>query len=416
MAIVALDAEDRVALVRQWRLPADAALLEIPAGGLDVAADGSKEDPEIASRRELEEETGLRARTWRKLGEFYTAPGFTDELMHLYLATDLEPAAEDGRLGPDEDERLILEWRPWQDAVAAVERGEIRDAKSIVGLFWLERLRRGQDTTGTAAPVAAAATAAGAAGAASAPTVGESVTVTYRMTMGEMLRASVGLARRSILVRVFGLLMVAVAIVPVMNGDVISLVFLVLGLAIATGWFTAPFAWWMFRKRPDLVGADTTLTVDDEGIGSGSDFGRGRTAWSTFRKVHDVADCFLFDTAAGVSMIVPKRAFTDAQLAVVYRLLDRNGLLPAAVGASAFPGQAEAFDSGVFGSGPSPPAWPSGSRVGIPGGRPGADGSRARASRYSREPGLSATARRRWVPASSRRPSRLRLCPRAKWA
>jgi 8-oxo-dGTP pyrophosphatase MutT (NUDIX family) len=143
VAIVALDAEGRVALVRQWRSPAGAALLEIPAGGLDVADDGTKEDPDVAARRELEEETGLRAGTWDKLGEFYTAPGFTDELMHLYLATDLEPASADGRLGPDEDERLILEWRPWQDAVAAVDRGEIRDAKSIVGLFWLERLRGG---------------------------------------------------------------------------------------------------------------------------------------------------------------------------------------------------------------------------------------------------------------------------------
>jgi ADP-ribose pyrophosphatase len=140
VAIVALDADGRVALVRQWRLAADAALLEIPAGGLDFKDDGSKEDPEIASRRELEEETGLRAGTWRKLGEFYSAPGFTDELMHLYLATDLAPADPDGRLGPDEDERLILEWRPWRDAVTAVERGEIRDAKSVAGLFWLARV------------------------------------------------------------------------------------------------------------------------------------------------------------------------------------------------------------------------------------------------------------------------------------
>jgi ADP-ribose pyrophosphatase len=140
VAIVALDTQGRVALVRQWRLAADDALLEIPAGGLDLADDGSKEEPEPAARRELEEETGMRAGSWRKLGEFYSAPGFTDELMHLYIATDLTPASADGRLGPDEDERLILEWRPWQDAVAAAERGEIRDAKSIVGLFWLARV------------------------------------------------------------------------------------------------------------------------------------------------------------------------------------------------------------------------------------------------------------------------------------
>ena len=142
VAIVAVDADDRVALVRQWRLPADAALLEIPAGGLDIDHNGVKEDPDVAAPRELEEETGLHAGTWQKLAEFYSAPGFTDELMHLYLATDLVPASGDGRLGPDEDERLILEWRPWRDALAAVERGEIRDAKSIVGLFWLDRLRR----------------------------------------------------------------------------------------------------------------------------------------------------------------------------------------------------------------------------------------------------------------------------------
>jgi len=140
VAMVAVDAAGRVALVRQWRLAANDALLEIPAGGLDIADDGSKEDPDLAAARELEEETGLRAGTWRKLGAFYSAPGFTDELMHLYIATELTPADPDGRLGPDEDERLILEWRPWQEAVSLAETGGIRDAKSIVGLFWLARV------------------------------------------------------------------------------------------------------------------------------------------------------------------------------------------------------------------------------------------------------------------------------------
>ncbi|MGK2849910.1 MAG: NUDIX hydrolase [Candidatus Limnocylindrales bacterium] len=140
VAVVALDDEGRVALVRQWRLPADAALLEIPAGGLDVADDGTKEDPDLAAPRELEEETGLRAGTWRKLGTFYTAPGFTDELMHLYLATDLTSVHAEGRLAADEDEALILSWLPWPEAVAAAESGTIRDAKSIVGLFWLARI------------------------------------------------------------------------------------------------------------------------------------------------------------------------------------------------------------------------------------------------------------------------------------
>jgi ADP-ribose pyrophosphatase len=143
VAILPLGADGRLLLVRQWRHPADTALLEIPAGTLDVVdeATGAVEDPGLAARRELEEETGMRAGSWRHLTSFWTAPGFATELMHLYLATDLSPAHHDDRLGPDEDERLQLEQVPWQEAVAMAERGDIRDAKSLVGLFWLARLK-----------------------------------------------------------------------------------------------------------------------------------------------------------------------------------------------------------------------------------------------------------------------------------
>jgi ADP-ribose pyrophosphatase len=140
VAIVAIDAEDQVLLVRQYRSPAERVLLEIPAGTLDRGDDGSIEDPEIASRRELEEETGYRAASWQLLGRFWTAPGFATELMYLYLATDLAAAGDD-RLLPEADERLHLVRMPWHEAVAAAEHGEIADAKSIIGLFWLARLR-----------------------------------------------------------------------------------------------------------------------------------------------------------------------------------------------------------------------------------------------------------------------------------
>ncbi len=144
VAIVALDDEDRLLLVRQFRLAAGESLLELPAGGLDVDEEGRvAEDPEVAARRELEEETGSRAREWRHLGSFWTAPGFATEVMHLYLATGIEPAHPDGRLQPDDDERLELVRVPWREALALVDAGEIRDAKSIVGLFWLARLRDG---------------------------------------------------------------------------------------------------------------------------------------------------------------------------------------------------------------------------------------------------------------------------------
>ncbi len=81
----------------------------------------------------------MRAATWRSIATFYTAPGFASERMDLYLATDLSPADED-RLTPDEDERLIVERMPWREALAAAERGELRDAKTLLALLWLARL------------------------------------------------------------------------------------------------------------------------------------------------------------------------------------------------------------------------------------------------------------------------------------
>jgi len=144
VAVVALDPDGQVLLVRQYRHPAGQVLLEIPAGTLDRdPADGSAEDPDAAARRELEEETGYRAGSWERLADFWSAPGFATERMFLYLATELSPAV-DGRLGPDEDEVLELVRMPWRDALAAAERGEIRDAKTLVGLLWIaRRLERG---------------------------------------------------------------------------------------------------------------------------------------------------------------------------------------------------------------------------------------------------------------------------------
>ena len=137
---MALDDEDRVLLVRQWRTAAGRAMLEIPAGTLDAGRAGSVEDHAVAAARELEEETGHRASRWRLLASFWTAPGFATELMHLYLASGLSSAHED-RLGPDEDERLDLVRLPWREAVGLAVDGSIVDAKSILGLLWLERLK-----------------------------------------------------------------------------------------------------------------------------------------------------------------------------------------------------------------------------------------------------------------------------------
>ena len=141
VAIVAIDEADRILLVRQWRQPAGRSLLEIPAGTLDRdPVTGAIEDPELASRRELEEETGYRADRWEKLGSFWTAPGFASELMHLYRATGLV-AAGHGRLTPDADEALELVRLPLVDALAAVDRGDLHDAKTLIGILLVGRPR-----------------------------------------------------------------------------------------------------------------------------------------------------------------------------------------------------------------------------------------------------------------------------------
>jgi len=129
VAILAWDGE-RVAAVRQWRQAAAADLLEIPAGTREPG-----ESPLESAERELAEECGLRAGRWEEGPSFYTAPGFSTELLTLFLATNL--SAVD--VAPPEDEALERSWLTLADALAAIDDGRIRDAKSLVGILWLAR-------------------------------------------------------------------------------------------------------------------------------------------------------------------------------------------------------------------------------------------------------------------------------------
>jgi ADP-ribose pyrophosphatase len=121
VAIAALDAQGRLALVRQYRHPAGDWLVEIPAGRVEEG-----EDRLAAAKRELEEETGLRARRWSLLREFFAAPGFCSERLSIYLAEDLERARTD-RLAQDPDEEL----ETWFAPVAEVLR-DAQDAKTLI--------------------------------------------------------------------------------------------------------------------------------------------------------------------------------------------------------------------------------------------------------------------------------------------
>ena len=146
VAILAIDAASDSAVtpasemlfVRQFRAPVGQLLLEVPAGTLDLH-DGVTEEPQRAAERELEEETGLRAKSWRHLRSFFTAPGFTSERMELFLALNLS-AAGPGARTPDEDEAIEAVRLTIADAAEAVRRGAIVDAKSLVAIAIAERL------------------------------------------------------------------------------------------------------------------------------------------------------------------------------------------------------------------------------------------------------------------------------------
>jgi ADP-ribose pyrophosphatase len=124
VAIVAVDGDGTIALVRQRREAARKYLVELPAGTLEEG-----ETPLEGARRELEEETGLTGGTWRELAAFYTTPGFCREHMHLFSAEGVES----GDARPEADEELeLVRWRV--DEVAA-RLGEIEDAKTLAGLL-----------------------------------------------------------------------------------------------------------------------------------------------------------------------------------------------------------------------------------------------------------------------------------------
>jgi 8-oxo-dGTP pyrophosphatase MutT (NUDIX family) len=125
-AVVAVDDQQRVCFVRQYRHGIEDFLWEIPAGKLDAG-----EAPEICAVRELAEETGVRARQWSSLGQYLPAAGIFTEVIHLYLARDLQIGAP----APDADEELELQWLPIRAALQKLQQGEWNDGKTALALW-----------------------------------------------------------------------------------------------------------------------------------------------------------------------------------------------------------------------------------------------------------------------------------------
>ena len=122
----------RILLVRQYRLPAERFLWELPAGSIDPG-----EKPLQTAKRELKEETGYHAKKWKKLISFYPSPGFLTEKMTIYQATGLTA----GEATPMGDERIETRWFKAKEIEAAIEAGEILDAKTMLGYFFWKRSR-----------------------------------------------------------------------------------------------------------------------------------------------------------------------------------------------------------------------------------------------------------------------------------
>lgn len=126
VAIVAIDGDDNVLLVRQFRKAAEKELLEIPAGGIEAG-----EEPAAAVRRELAEETGYRPQTVAEIGGFYSSPGYCTEYLDLFLASDLTRS----RLKAEDTESIELVRVPITQIPGLIDSGKICDAKSIAGLL-----------------------------------------------------------------------------------------------------------------------------------------------------------------------------------------------------------------------------------------------------------------------------------------
>jgi ADP-ribose pyrophosphatase len=129
--MMAVDDRKRVLLVRQYRLPAEGFLWELPAGRLDEG-----ETPLQAAKRELTEETGFRAKKWTKIASFWPSPGFLQERMTIFLATELTA----GDATPMEDERIEVGWFTRRELGDMIRAGKIQDGKTLIGFHaWTRR-------------------------------------------------------------------------------------------------------------------------------------------------------------------------------------------------------------------------------------------------------------------------------------
>ncbi|MDO1605278.1 NUDIX hydrolase [Lactobacillus sp. YT155] len=135
---IILFADNKIALVRQWRAPMELETLEIPAGKINFG----ETDLKSVAKRELREETGYVAKDFEKVSQFYGSPGFSNEILYLYNAIEPEKAFDELKL--DEDEFLNVEWFTIEETQAQIDQGVICDAKTMLAIDYI-KLHKGRE-------------------------------------------------------------------------------------------------------------------------------------------------------------------------------------------------------------------------------------------------------------------------------
>jgi hypothetical protein len=153
------------------------------------------------------------------------------------------------------------------------------------------------------------------------------IIVDYRPTTGDYVKTAVASASRSVVMVAIGTSLVGIAIIPVLNGDLVSWLTLLLGLTFVSGLYVVPFIWWAVQRCPDLMLTSQRLTVDAWGVRTEMATVKTEQARPTFRRVREVRSGFVLDYGTGANAVIPKRAFDPATLVRFRELASGAGKL-----------------------------------------------------------------------------------------
>ena len=240
--------------------------------------------------------------------------------MHVFLATGITPARPDDRRGPEEDEHLRIEWRPFDQVVADVERGEIRDAKSVAGILWVAHERaKATGTAGAARPPDPAPQSGWAA-----PTVQR----IWNPSLRDLAFGSGAVMRRSRGMQVFGIVMLAAGALSAWTDELLVGIYpLVLGAAAITGLFAWPFAAWAFFRNRARFSAPVRVSFGPTGVAYESSSIQSQTPWLGISRIAESGGQLLMELGPQV-VFVPQRVLTEADRHEIRRLAAAAGFGP----------------------------------------------------------------------------------------